>query len=134
MTAGLNTATLNAQFAPDELLCHSQTAQFLQPLVIEGDLIVEGRISNVSIVNHVNLHALEDYLHGGYTDTLYVENAYFANGPPVYKTLNHRSISKILDSVWLTNEDVVLPQKIALNDAHFEGLLLFEVRLNKFIF
>lgn len=79
-------------------------------------------------MKNMNIQALRDYLENDYMDALYVENAYFGQGPPSYKTLNYRSIPYVLDNVWLANENVILPQHIEINDAYFEGLLDFEVR------
>ena len=92
---------------------------------------MEGNIQNISSINDINLWQLQKLLDGSSENTLYVENAYFSQAIPLYKTLNKHNIRQTLEAVWLSNENVILPHHVELADAYFEGLLELEV-ISKF--
>ncbi|XP_075168204.1 closca [Haematobia irritans] len=131
ISSTLTTQTLNYHYIPEEFMGRNDTIQqIFQPLIIEGDLEVESDILNITFMKNINIPALKEYLKDGYMHSMYVENAIFEQGPPSYKTLNDHNIAQILDNVWLANENVILPQRVEINEANFEGLLEFEGPLN----
>ncbi|XP_013105411.2 uncharacterized protein LOC106085638 [Stomoxys calcitrans] len=131
IATSLTTQTLNHHIVPEEFLSYSDASQqIFQPLTIEGGLKVEGDGLNITFIKNINVPGLKVFLQGGYLNGLIVENAYFEQGPPSYKTLNFHSIAATLDNVWLANENVVLPQHVEVNEANFEGLLDFEGPMN----
>lgn len=106
-----------------------QTPIILNSLTVDENVLVHGNILNLTTINDINLCELHEFLDGSRGETLYVENAYFSQVAPLYKTLNSHYIRKTLDSVWLANENVILPHHVEISDAYFEGLLEFEVCL-----
>lgn len=96
-------------------------------MTIGGDLKVQGNISNITTLNNINPCKVNDYMQGFNLNTLYVDNAHFKQGSPMYKTLNHQNIRKTLEIVWLANENVDLPHHVEIADAYFEGLLNLKV-------
>ncbi|XP_073811538.1 closca [Musca autumnalis] len=130
ISSGLTTQTLNHHYVPEEFMCHNEIQHVLHPLTIEGDLEVLEEPLNVTIIKNIHVQALRNYLQNDYNQQLIVENAYLKQGPPVYRTLNKHNIAKTLDTVWLANENVVLPQNVEIDNAYFEGLLEFEGPMN----
>lgn len=129
ITDALTTQTLNNYMVPQDVIYKDSkdTPIILNNLTVDGNFTVQGNILNLTSINHINLCELEEFLEGSHGDTLYVEQAYFPQTPPIYKTLNGYFIKNTLDTVWLANENVVLPHHVEIADAYFEGLLEFEV-------
>ncbi|XP_037941392.1 uncharacterized protein LOC119674329 [Teleopsis dalmanni] len=131
IAGALYTQTMNGLRVPDDILFrHSQSPQILrEPIVIEKNLLVKGKIYNTTIINDIDIPALERFLDDETYETLHVENATFTYAP-YYQTLNGHDIGELLDTVWQLNDDVELKQRVVIEHAVFEGLLDFKGTLN----
>ncbi|KAM7342370.1 closca [Cochliomyia hominivorax] len=132
LTEALSTQTLNYYQVPEHVLYKNSKDEtiLLNSLIVDENVIVQGNLLNLTTVNDINLYKLEEFLEGLLEETLYVEQAYFAQTLPMYKSLNGHIIKNTLDSVWLANENVLLPHHVEMADARFEGLLEFEGPIN----
>ncbi|KNC21683.1 hypothetical protein FF38_09796 [Lucilia cuprina] len=133
ITGTLTTQTLNNYLVPQDVFYKQakDSPIILHTLTVDEHFLVEGNINNLTSINDINICELQDFLYNPHVESLYVQQAYFAQTAPLYKTLNSHYIRKTLDSVWLANENVVLPYHIEIADAYFEGLLEFEGPINK---
>lgn len=136
MAGTLTTQTLNGFTVPQDIFLKNNKGSpiILTSLTVHKDITVEGSIQNISTINDMNLWNLNKLLDDFSEDTLYVENAYFSKGIPLYKTLNKHNIRQTLDKAWLSNENVILHHHVELADVFFDGLLEFEVIENRLSF
>lgn len=122
----LQVALLNGLRVPEDILYHNTTngGNLYAPAGIEGNLEATD-LCNVTTLNGYPLAKLASYLNGQHLDTFLAQNVKFA-AAPTYNLLNGHDLDKLLDQVWLDNEDVELSE-LELESGDFEGLLEFQV-------
>ncbi|XP_017012150.2 uncharacterized protein clos [Drosophila takahashii] len=123
----LHLGQLNGLRVPEDVIYQNHGGYLSVPVSIEGNLEA-AELSNITILNGYPLEALERYLGGQTLDTFVAENVKFGEAPS-YQLLNGQEVSKLLDQVWLDNEQIEL-SGLELDSAQFKGLLEFQGPLN----
>ncbi|KAH8290210.1 hypothetical protein KR054_001069, partial [Drosophila jambulina] len=126
----LQVGLLNGLRVPEDVLYHNTNTNggyLTTPVDIEGNLEALD-LCNVTTLNGYPLDKLSSYLNGEHLDTFLAENVKFSTAP-TYNLLNGHQLDKLLDQVWLDNEDVELTG-VELESGNFEGLLEFQGPLN----
>ncbi|KAH8400751.1 hypothetical protein KR009_000744 [Drosophila setifemur] len=123
----LQVGQLNGLRVPEDVIYMSTGGHLSASVSIAGDLTV-AEWCNISRLNGYPLDTLDKYLNGQLGDTFRAENVKF-NGRPSYNRLNGHDLSKLLDQVWLDNEQIEL-RGVQMDSAYFKGLLELQGPIN----
>ncbi|KAH8345532.1 hypothetical protein KR084_007608 [Drosophila pseudotakahashii] len=123
----LQLGQLNGLRVPEDVIYQKGAAYLSAPVSIEGNLEA-AELSNITILNGYPLEALQKYLSGQTLDTFLAESVKFDEAPS-YQLLNSQEVGKLLDQVWLDNEQIEL-RGLALDSAQIKGLLELQGPLN----
>ncbi|XP_017045074.2 uncharacterized protein LOC108090753 [Drosophila ficusphila] len=123
----LQLGKINGLRVPEDMIYHDGGGYLSAPVSIDGNLEAAD-FCNITNLNGYPLDALDEYLNGKPQHTFMAENVKF-DGAPSYHQLNGYNLSKLLDEVWLDNEQIEL-RGLKLDSGDVEGLLEFQGTLN----